>query len=72
MPVIHSENATHKATLLVAEQTLQSAIAGTPTAAATKSAYVSFYRTARASAITNGLSPVSFSLALRELIGQDT
>jgi hypothetical protein len=71
MSVIHSENATHKATLLIAEQTLQAALVGA-TAAQAKTATVAFYRTARASAITNGLSPVPFSLALRDLIGQET
>jgi hypothetical protein len=71
MSVIHSENVTHKATLLVAEQTLQAALVGA-TAAQTKTATIAFYRTARASAIANGLSPHQFSIALRELIGQDT
>ena len=71
MPVIFSEHAAHRATLLTAEQTLQAELVGS-TAAQAKTATIAFYRTCRASAITNGLSPVPFSLALRELIGQDT
>jgi hypothetical protein len=71
MSVIHSENATHKATLLVAEQTLQAALANA-TAAQAKTATLAFYRTARASAIANGLSPHQFSCAIREICGQDS
>jgi hypothetical protein len=70
MSVIFSEHAAHRATLATAEQTLQAALVGA-TAAQAKTATVAFYRTARASAITNGLSPHQFSTALRELIGQD-
>jgi hypothetical protein len=71
MPGIFTEHATHRATLATAEQTLQAALFGA-TAAQTKAAFLAFYRTARASAITNGLSPHQFSTAIRELIGQDT
>jgi hypothetical protein len=71
MSVIYSEHAAHRATLATAEQTLQAALVGA-TAAQARAAAVAFYRTCRSSAITNGLSPVPFSLALRELIGQET
>ena len=71
MPVIFSENKSHRDTMAAAEQTLQAALVGA-TAAQAKTATIAFYRTARASAITNGLSPVPFSLALRDLIGQET
>jgi hypothetical protein len=71
MAVIFSEHATHRATMLTAEQTLQAALVGA-TAAQAKTAIVNFYRTARSSAITNGLQFQQFSTALRELIGQET
>jgi hypothetical protein len=71
MPVIFSEHATHRTTLASAEQTLQAALVGA-TAAQSKAAFLAFYRTARASAISNGLSPHQFTCAIRELIGQDT
>jgi hypothetical protein len=71
MPVIFSENKSHRDTLVTAEQTLQAALAGA-TAVQARTATIAFYRTCIASAKANGLHFTQFSTALRELIGQDT
>jgi hypothetical protein len=69
--VIHSENAAHKAALLVAAQVLQAAEVGA-TQAQLKTAHIVYYRSCIASAKTNGVPFQQFSTALRELIGQET
>ena len=67
MSISHSENANHRAALQAAEMTRQSAVAAAGSQAAVKAAEITFYRTARASAIANGLSPTPFTYALLEL-----
>jgi hypothetical protein len=68
MSVIASENSTHRATVLAAELTRQNALqAAGATTASIKAAEIAFYRTCRASAIANGLSPHQFIMALDEL-----
>jgi hypothetical protein len=67
MPVIHSENPTHRANMFAAEATRQLAMAGATTPAAAKAADITFYRAARASALANNCGVTTFVNALREL-----
>jgi hypothetical protein len=68
MSVIYSENATHRAKVLSAEIVRQAALqAAGATTASIKAAEIAFYRTCRASAISNSLSPHQFIQALFEL-----
>jgi len=68
MSVIHSENATHRAAMLAAEVVRQAAVqAAGATTASIKAAEITFYRTCRASALSNGCSPHQFTEALFEL-----
>jgi hypothetical protein len=68
MSVIHSENATHRSNLASYEATRQVAVAAAAgNASAIKTAEVSYFRSARASAIANACSPSQFTDALREL-----
>jgi hypothetical protein len=73
MSIIKTGNKVHDDALLVAEQVRQAAVevAGV-TEAAVKTAHVAYFRSCIASAKTNGLMYGQFSLALREMIGQDT
>jgi hypothetical protein len=68
MSVIATDNATHRATAQAAEATRQAALqAAGATTASIKAAEIAFYRTLRASAISNSLSPHQFIEALFEL-----
>jgi hypothetical protein len=68
MAVIYSENATHRAALLAAEQTRQAAItAAAGNATAIKNAELAFYRNALSSALANSCGPSQFTTALKEL-----
>jgi hypothetical protein len=63
----YSENSAHRAALLAAEQTRQAAITPGASQATVKAADIAYYRSALASAIANGVSPIQFTTALREL-----
>ena len=68
MAAPYSENSSHRATLLSLEAQRQaSVVAAAGNAGAIKTAEISFYRSARASAISNNCSPAQFTNALREL-----
>jgi len=67
MSVTYSENATHRANLLAAEQVRQAAAVPGATMAQLKAADIAFFRTARASAIANGCGVAQFVAALYEL-----
>jgi len=67
MSITKSGVAVHDNTCNAAEMTRQGAVAGATTQAAIRTAEVSFYRTCRTSAISNGLSPSQFVFALQEL-----
>jgi hypothetical protein len=68
MSVIYSENASHKATLVSLEAQRQASVAAAAgNAAQIKTAEISYFRSARASAINNNCSPAQFTNALREL-----
>jgi hypothetical protein len=57
---------THRSTVATAEMVRQVAIASA-SSSATKTAELAFFRTARASAISNGQSPHQFIMALQEM-----
>jgi hypothetical protein len=67
MSLLHSKNATHRANLLSAEQARQAATPPGTSAAATKTADITFYRSALASAKANNCSPEPFVTALLSL-----
>ncbi len=67
MSVIYSENATHRANLIAAEQTRQAAAVPGASAATLKAADIAFHRAALASCLANAVSPAQFVTALREL-----
>jgi hypothetical protein len=68
MSVVHSENATHRANLAAYEAVRQAAVsAAAGNAGAIKSAEISYFRSARSSAIANACSTSQFTDALREL-----
>jgi hypothetical protein len=60
-------NRTHNANLFLAELTKQTALAGTPTAAAAKTADLAFQRAVLASANAAGVQPGFALEALKEL-----
>ena len=66
MSTSNSGNKNHDATVNVAESVRQSAAAGA-SQATIKTAEITFYRAALASAIANGIQPGVFISALREL-----
>jgi hypothetical protein len=65
MSVIYSENATHRANLLKAEQTRQAAAVSGATQATLAAADIAYYRACIASAITNGCGTEPFVSALK-------
>ena len=67
MSVIYSENSGHRAALLSAEQTRQASSPPGATQVTLKVADIAFYRSALASAVSSGVSPIQFEFALREL-----
>ena len=67
MPVIHSENATHKTNLINAERTRQAAITASSLQSAVTSADITFYRSCLSSAIANNCNPSAFTEALYAL-----
>ncbi len=68
MSVIASENATHRAKIVNAETVRQAAVQAVGATPATiKAAEIAFFRTLRASAISNNVSPHQFIIALQEL-----
>jgi hypothetical protein len=71
MSVVYSENATHRANLLAAEQTKQAAIAAAAgSASAIRTAEIAFYQSCRSSAISNNCGYSQFVSALEELLAQ--
>ena len=68
MSIVTSENATHRANLLAAEQTKQAAVNVAGASAATiKAAEIAFARSALASAVTNSCSTAQWTVMLTEL-----
>ena len=63
--MIFSENSTHRANMVAAEQTRQANADGT--AATNRAADIAYYRTAFASAVLNSCSTSSYVDALRSL-----
>ena len=67
MSKIQSGNATHDQTCAAAAAVQAAAIAVATTQSAAKTADIAYYRTCRASAITNGVGAGQFTQALQEL-----
>ena len=68
MSIIQSGNRTHDATCLLAEGTMQVAVAAAAgNQASMNAATIAYFRTLRSSAIANGVGAEQFSSALREL-----
>ncbi len=67
MSVIYNENAAHRAAILAAEQARQAACVPGASQATIHTAEVAFYRACLSSATTNGVSPMQFIVALKEL-----
>ena len=66
MSVPKTNKPVHDAAVVIAESQRQVSTVGANQATA-KAADITFYRAALASAITNGVSPASFSMALQAL-----
>jgi hypothetical protein len=64
---VQSGNPVHDAACAVAAATQAAALAVATTQSAAKTADIAYFRTCRASAITNGVAPVQFVTALVEL-----
>jgi hypothetical protein len=62
-----SGNVTHDSNVLAAENTRQNAVAAATTQSAAKTADIAFYRTAKASALANGIGVAQFTFALQQL-----